>query len=80
MPSAVLKLRFMKDFCAAVVESGDVNGYCQCGKSRSAPILLPKNRACGIDLTRTSGPEANWQDKTGMKACGADTFRYFFAI
>jgi hypothetical protein len=68
--SVVLKVRSMENFCAVIVESDNINNCYQCGKNRTAQVLKSENGKFGIDLDRTTGPEAIWKNKgTDMKAC-----------
>ncbi len=66
--SVVLKVRSMENFCAVILESDNINECYQCGKNRTAQVLQSENRKFGIDLDRTTGPEAIWKNKDGMKA------------
>ena len=66
--SIVLKVRAMENFCAVILESDNINKCYQCGKNRTAQVVKALNGFWGIDLDRTSGPEAIWKDKQGMKA------------
>ena len=67
--SVVLKVRSMENFCAVIVESDNINNCYQCGKNRTAQVLKSENGMYGIDLDRTSGPEAIWKNKgADMKA------------
>lgn len=66
--SIVLKVRAMENFCAVVLESDNINKCYQCGKNRTAQVVRAENGAFGIDLDRTTGPEAIWKDKGGMRA------------
>lgn len=66
--SVVLKVRSMENFCAVILESDNINECYQCGKNRTAQVLKSENGKFGIDLDRTTGPEAIWKNKDGMKA------------
>lgn len=65
--SIVLKVRAMENFCAVVYESDSESKCYQCGKNRTAQVVKAINGTFGIDLERTSGPEAIWKDKLGMR-------------
>ncbi len=65
--SVVLKVRSMENFCAVILESDNINECYQCGKNRTAQVLQSENGKFGIDLDRTTGPEAIWKNKDGMK-------------
>lgn len=66
--SLILKVRSMENFCAVVLESNNINKCYQCGKNRTAQVVKEIEGFWGIDLERTSGPEAIWKNKPGMKA------------
>lgn len=67
----------MENFCAAIVESDNINNCYQCGKNRTAQVLESENGIYGIDLDRAAGPEAIWKNKsTGMKACWRENFEW----
>ena len=66
--SIVLKVRAMENYCAVILLSKNINKCFQCGKSRTAQIVRAENDQFNIDHTRTSGPEAIWRNKNGMRA------------
>lgn len=66
--SVVLKVRAMENFCAVILESDNINKCYQCGKNRTAQVVKANDGFWGIDLERTSGPEAIWKNKQGMRA------------
>ena len=66
--SLILKVRAMENFCAVILESDNINKCYQCGKNRTAQVVKSVAGYWGIDLERTSGPEAIWKNKMGMKA------------
>lgn len=66
--SIVLKVRSMENFCAVILESQNINKCYQCGKNRTAQVVKAVNGMFRIDLERTSGPEAIWKNKQGMRA------------
>ena len=72
----VLKVRSMENFCAVLLESDDINQCFQCGKNRTAQVIRPVNGAFGIDLSRTTGPEAIWKNKVGMKAAWRGNYEF----
>jgi hypothetical protein len=75
--SVVLKVRSMENFCAVIVESDNINNCYQCGKNRTAQVLKSENGMYGIDLDRTSGPEAIWKNKgADMKAGWRENFEW----
>lgn len=74
--SVLLKTRAMENFCAIILESDNINRCYQCGKNRTAQIVKAVNGFYGIDLDRTSGPEAIWKNKMGMKAAWRNNFEW----
>lgn len=74
--SVVLKVRSMENFCAVILESDNINECYQCGKNRTAQVLQSRNGNFGIDLDRTTGPEAIWKNKDGMKASWRENFEW----
>lgn len=58
----------MENFCALIVESDNINQCYQCGKNCTAQVLKSVDGKFRIDLDRTTGPEAIWKDKNGMRA------------
>ena len=65
--STILKVRSMENFCAVILEADNINKCYQCGKNRTAQVVKETNGFFGIDLDRTTGPEAIWKNKQGMK-------------
>lgn len=65
--SLILKVRAMENFCAVILESQNINKCFQTGKNRTAQVLASSNGTFQIDLDRTSGPEAIWKNKQGMR-------------
>ena len=74
--STILKVRSMENFCAVILESDDINKCFQCGKNRTAQVVRATDGFFGIDLDRTTGPEAIWKNKQGMKAEWRDHFEW----
>lgn len=72
--SVVLKVRAMENFCTVIVESDNINKCYQSGKNRTAQVIKPVLGNYEIDLIRTSGPEAIWKNKIGMKSCWRENF------
>lgn len=66
--SVILKVRAMENFCAVILESDDLNKCYQCGKNRTSQVVRAVNGTFGIDLSRTSGPDTIWKNKTDMRA------------
>lgn len=66
--SIVLKVRSMENFCAVILVSNNINQCFQCGKNRTAQVVKAIDGYWGIDLERTSGPDAIWRNKQGMRA------------
>lgn len=66
--SVVLKVRAMENFCAVMMES---NIGCKCYQTslnRVSQTVKAVNGKFGLDLDRTTGPEAIWKNKQGMRA------------
>lgn len=74
--SIILKVRSMENFCAVVLESNNINKCYQCGKNRTAQVVKATDDFWGIDLERTSGPEAIWKNKPGMKAAWRKNYEW----
>lgn len=74
--SVVLKVRSMENYCAVIIESENINECYQCGKNRTAQVLQSDGGNFGIDLDRTTGPEAIWKNKVGMKASWRENFEW----
>lgn len=74
--SIVLKVRSMENFCAVLLISDNINKCYQCGKNRTAQVVKETNGFWNIDLERTSGPEAIWKNKVGMKASWRDNYEW----
>ena len=66
--SLILKVRAMENYCAVILESDNINKCYQCGKNRTAQVVRAEDGSFGIDIDRTTGPEAIWKDKGGMRA------------
>ena len=66
--STVLKVRSMENFCAVVLISPNICKCYQAGNNRSAQVVKKDGDCWKIDLKRTTGPEAIWRDKEGMRA------------
>jgi len=66
--SVVLKARAMENYCAVILES-DIENHCyQSGKNRTAQVVKAVDGVYGVDLERTTGAEAIWKNKVGMRA------------
>ena len=74
--SPVLKVRSMENYCAVILDSPTLKKCYQCGMNRTAQVVRSVDGNFGIDLSRTSGPEAIWKNKPGMKACWRDNIEY----
>lgn len=74
--STVLKVRAMENYCAVILESDNINHCYQTGQNRTAQIVQPRDGKYGIDLARTSGAEAIWKNKQGMRATWRDNFEF----
>ena len=74
--SVVLKVRSMENYCAVVLESGNLKRCYQCGQNRTAQVVKAENNHWGIDLRRTGGPETIWRNKSGMKESWRDNVEW----
>ncbi len=74
--SVVLKVRSMENFCAVILESDNINNCYQSGKNRTAQVIKDVDGLYKIDLSRTTGPEAIWKNKIGMKASWRKKFQW----
>lgn len=74
--SVVLKVRSMENYCAVVLDSGNLKKCYQCGQNRTAQMVKADNSHWGIDLRRTGGPETIWRDKDGMRAQWRDNIEW----
>lgn len=74
--SVVLKVRSMENYCAVVLESGNLKKCYQCGQNRTAQVVKAENNHWGIDLRRTGGPETIWRNKSGMKESWRDNVEW----
>ena len=77
--STVLKGRAMENFCAVILYSDTKNGCYQTGKAKNPQELKAVRGMYGIDLGRTSGPEAIWRNKEGCKAVWRKNFERLIA-
>lgn len=66
--SVLAKVRAMENYCAVIFESDANNICCQTSINRASQLVKAENGKYGIDLNRTTGPEAIWKNKTGMRA------------
>ena len=77
--STVLKVRAMENFCAVLLYSDTKNVCYQTGKAKNPQELRAVRGIYGIDLARTSGPEAIWRNKEGCKAAWRENFERLIA-
>ena len=77
--STVLKVRAMENFCAVILYSDTKNVCYQTGKAKNPQELKAVRGMYGIDLGRTSGPEAIWRNKEGCKAAWRENFERLIA-
>ena len=66
--SVCFEVRAMENFCAVVLQSPNIKHCYQTGNNRTAQVIPVEDRYYGIDISRTSGPEAIWKNKQGMKS------------
>lgn len=74
--SVVLKVRAMENFCAVILESPNIKHCYQTGNNRTAQVIPAEDGYYGIDISRTSGPEAIWKNKQGMKCAWRQNFEW----
>ena len=74
--SIVLKVRSMENFCGVILESKNINSCYQSGKNRTAQVIEVIDGEYRIDLSRTTGPEAIWKNKDGMRASWRNNFEW----
>ena len=74
--SVVLKVRSMENFCGVILESKNINNCYQSGKNRTAQVIDTIDGEYRIDLSRTTGPEAIWKNKDGMRASWRNNFEW----
>ena len=74
--SVILKVRAMENFCAVILESDDLNKCYQCGMNRTSQVVRAVDGEFGIDLNRTSGPDAIWKNKVGMQASWRENYEW----
>lgn len=77
---SLLRVRAMENFCAVILESPIANRCYQTSKNRKSQVVKEVDGKFGIDLSRTTGPEAIWQNKNGMKACWRDAYEVLIDI
>lgn len=77
--SIVLKVRAMENFCAVILESPNIKHCYQTGNNRTAQVIPAENGYYGIDISRTSGPEAIWKNKQGMKSDWRNNFEWLIS-
>lgn len=66
----------MENFCAVILESDNINECYQCGKNRTSQVLNCEDGKFRIDLDRTTGAEAIWKNKDGIKASWRENFEW----
>ncbi|WP_242979568.1 hypothetical protein [Clostridium cochlearium] len=74
--SILLKVRSMENFCGVILESKYINNCYQAGKNRTAQVIEAIAGEYRIDLSRTTGPEAIWKNKDGMRASWRDNYEW----
>ena len=72
--SMILKVRAMENFCAVILESDNINNCYQSGQNRNAQVVETQEDIYCVDLSRTTGPEAIWKNKSGMRASWRENF------
>ncbi len=64
----MLRVRSMENYCAVILESPIANRCYQTSMNRKSQVVKEVDGMFGIDLSRTTGPEAIWKNKDGMQA------------
>lgn len=78
--SVVLKVKAMENFCAVLLESNVVNNCYQTGKSRSSQVVKATDGKYGLDLSRMTGPESIWKNKSGrFRAAWRDKYEWLIS-
>lgn len=72
--SSILKVRAMENFCAVILYSDKENHCYQTGKAKNPQMVKAVDGYYGIDLSRTTGPEAIFRNKEGFKASWRKNF------
>lgn len=76
----ILRVRAMENYCAVVLESPTANRCYQTTSTRQSQVVKEVNGKFGIDLSRTTGPEAIWKNKNGMQARWRTTYELLIDI
>lgn len=74
--SVLLKTRAMESYCAVLLESKNMNKCIQTTMNRGSQVVKAVNGKFGLDLNRTTGPEAIWKNKKGMSASWRKGFEW----
>ncbi len=77
----LLRVRSMENFCAVILESPIANRVYQCSKNKKSQVLKEVKGKFGIDLSRTTGPEAIWsKSKNSVNVVRKDTYNTLIDI
>lgn len=66
----------MENICGVILESKNINNWYQSGKNRTAQVIEAIGGEYRIDLSRTTGPEAIWKNKDGMRVSWRNNFEW----
>ena len=67
--SNIIRVRAAENYCACLLTSDSVVQCYQVGRNKNSQVVALSKQGFGIDLSRTSGPEAIWQTKAvGVRA------------
>ena len=66
--SDVLKVRSAENFCAVVYYSPSFNSCYQSAYTKNIQVIQEENGLFKLDLSRMTGPESVWKNKSGMRA------------
>lgn len=76
----ILRVRSMENYCAVILESQIANRCYQTSMNRKSQVVKEIDGKFGIDLSRTTGPEAIWQNKAGMNGCWRNNYELLIDI
>ena len=77
----LLRVRAMENYCAVILESPIANRCYQTSMNRKSQIVKEVDGKYGIDLSRTTGPEAIWsKSKNSVNVVRRDTYNTLIDI
>lgn len=66
--SDILKVRCVENYCAVIYSSSEKTMAFQSGKNKNVQSLMLVGGMYNLDLSRMTGPDAIWKNKSGMRA------------